>query len=143
MESRKKSHIDSGMKFNFEKLDVYQEALELANQVYEITKSFPRDELFGITNQLRRAAISIACNIAEGSSRGKKEFVHFLSIAIGSVYECIPLLEISARQEYVTIELLSELIRQLHKISAKLNALKKSLKPGIEALSDCERSAIG
>lgn len=55
------------MQFNFEKLDVYQEALVLANQVYEITKSFPRDELFGMTNQIRRATVSIPSNIAEGS----------------------------------------------------------------------------
>ena len=116
------------MQFNFEKLEVYQDAIEFANRVYGITKRFPKNEMFGITNQLRRASISIPSNIAEGSSRGKKEFTHFLNIALGSCYECIPLLEISKRQEYVTHESFTELIEELHKISAKINALKNSLR---------------
>jgi len=116
------------MKFNFEKLEVYQEAVEFANQIYEITKLFPRNELFGITNQLRRAAISIACNTAEGSSRTKKEFIRFLNIALGSAYECVPLLEISKRQGYVKDDMFNRLIDELHKISAKINALKNSLR---------------
>ena len=116
------------MQFNFEKLEVYNDAVELANQTYEITKTFPRSEIFGITNQVRRAAISIPSNIAEGSSRGKKEFIHFLNIALGSAYECVPLLEISKRQGYLNHESFSELINNLHKISAKINALKNSLR---------------
>ena len=116
------------MQFNFEKLEVYNDAVELANQTYEITKTFPRSEIFGITNQVRRAAISIPSNIAEGSSRGKKEFIHFLNIALGSAYECVPLLEISKRQGYLNHESFSELINNLHKISAKMNALKNSLR---------------
>jgi len=116
------------MQFNFERLEVYNDALELANQTYEITKTFPRSEIFGITNLVRRAAISIPSNIAEGSSRGKKEFIHFLNIALGSAYECVPLLEISKRQGYLNHESFSELINNLHKISAKINALKNSLR---------------
>jgi len=92
------------MQFNFEKLEVYQDAIELANKIYEITKPFPKSEIFGITNQLRRASISIPSNIAEGSSRGKKEFIPFLNIGLGSCYECVPLLEISKRQEHINIE---------------------------------------
>ena len=68
------------MGFNFEKLEVYKDAIEFANQIYEITKAFPKSEVFGITNQLRRSSVSIPSNIAEGSSRGKKEFIHFLNI---------------------------------------------------------------
>jgi len=116
------------MQFNFEKLEVYNDAVELANQTYEITKTFPRSEIFGITNQVRRAAISIPSNIAERSSRGKKEFIHFLNIALGSAYECVPLLEISKRQEYINNESFNKLIDELHKISAKMNALKNSLR---------------
>jgi len=116
------------MHFNFERLEVYNDAVELANQTYEITKTFPRSEIFGITNQVRRAAISIPSNIAEGSSRGKKEFIHFLNIALGSAYECVPLLEISKRQGYINNESFGELINNLHKISAKVNALKNSLR---------------
>ena len=116
------------MQFNFEKLEVYKDAIELANKIYGITKTFPRSEIFGITNQIRRAAISIPSNIAEGSSRGKKEFIHFLNVALGSAYECVPLLEISKRQGYLNHESFSELINNLHKISAKINALKNSLR---------------
>jgi four helix bundle protein len=61
------------MEFNFEKLDVYSDAVTLASQVYEMTKLFPRDEVFGITNQFRRASISIASNIAEGSRRAAQD----------------------------------------------------------------------
>jgi len=116
------------MKFNFEKLNVYKDAIVLASQVYEMTKLFPRNEIFGITNQFRRASVSIASNIAEGSSRGKKEFIHFLNIALGSCYECVPLLEISKRQNYINHESFRELIDELHKISAKISALKNSLR---------------
>lgn len=116
------------MQFNFERLEVYKDAIEFANQIYEITKSFPKSETFGISNQLRRASISIPSNIAEGSTRGKKEFIHFLNIALGSTHECVPLLEISMRQEYVNHKSFSELIETLHKISAKISALKNSIK---------------
>ena len=116
------------MKFNFEKLEVYKDAIEFANQIYEATKAFPKSEVFGITNQLRRSSVSIPSNIAEGSSRGKKEFIRFLNIALGSSYECVPLLEISKRQKYLQHRTLNTLIDELHKISAKISALKNSLK---------------
>ena len=116
------------MPFNFEKLEVYRDAIEFVNRVYEMTKPFPKIEMFGITNQLRRASVSIPSNIAEGSSRGKKDFARFLNIALGSCYECVPLLEISRRQEYIDHESYSVCIEDLHKISAKTNALKKALK---------------
>jgi four helix bundle protein len=120
--------VNQDTKFNFEKLDVYNDAVTFASQVYEMTKPFPRDEIFGITNQFRRASISIASNIAEGSSRGKKEFIHFLNIALGSCYECVPLAEISKRQNYINHELYLKVIEALHKISAKISALKNSLR---------------
>ena len=116
------------MKFNFEKLGVYEDAVDYANRVYVISKGFPKDEIFGITNQIRRASVSIPANIAEGSSRGKKEFIHFLNIALGSAYECVPLLQISKNQKYIDNEKLNEFIQSLHKISAKISALKNSLK---------------
>ena len=116
------------MEFNFEKLEVYKDAIEFADQIYEITKAFPRSEVFGITNQLRRSSVSIPSNIAEGSSRGKKEFIRFLNIALGSSYECVPLLEVSKRQEYIQLKSFTVLIDELHKISAKISALKNSLR---------------
>ena len=92
------------MPFDFEKLEVYKKAIDFANDIYNLTKKFPKDEQFGITSQLRRAAISISLNIAEGSGRSKKEFRHFVIMARTSVQECIPLLEISYLQNYITEE---------------------------------------
>jgi four helix bundle protein len=114
-------------RFNFENLDVYREAVELAIRIYLITKSFPKKEWFGIVSQLRRAAVSISSNIAEGSSRTKKEFAHFLNISLGSIYECVPLIEISKRQGFIDQACFDSLYAELHRISAKINALKKSL----------------
>lgn len=114
-------------RFNFENLDVYQEAVEFAVRIYLITKSFPKEEWFGLVSQLRRAAVSVSSNIAEGSSRTKKEFIHFLNIALGSVYECVPLTEISKRQGFIDQASFDSLYGELHRISAKINALKRSL----------------
>ena len=73
---------------DFKKLKVWQKAHNLTLEIYAVSKRFPRDELFGITSQLRRASSSVAANIAEGSGRkSKREFAHFLAIAIGSVSE--------------------------------------------------------
>ncbi|MFH1411378.1 MAG: four helix bundle protein [Candidatus Omnitrophota bacterium] len=87
------------MQCNFEKLKVYQKALELANEIYSITKEYPKEEIFGLGAQIRRAAVSIVLNIAEGSARTKKEFSRFIDIARGSVFECMAILEISVMQK--------------------------------------------
>lgn len=69
-------------------LDAWKNAMKLAKEVYAITKSFPKEEIFGITSQMRRAAVSIPSNIAEGAARsGSKEFIQFLYIALGSLSE--------------------------------------------------------
>ena len=91
-------------KFNFEDLRVYQLVLELVDRIYELTKNWPREEVFGLTNQLRRAIVSILLNIAEGSSRTKKDFKHFLDLARGSLYECIACLQVALNQKYLSRE---------------------------------------
>ena len=74
--------------FNFEKLEVWQKAIDFADLIYSETRAFPSDERFGLTNQLRRAAGSISSNIAEGSSRSSKsDFARFVEIATGSVFK--------------------------------------------------------
>ena len=76
------------MALHYRELEVWQRARELIRAVYEATQGFPREELFGLTSQMRRAAISIASNIAEGSGRATtKEYIRFLYIARGSIYE--------------------------------------------------------
>jgi four helix bundle protein len=73
---------------DFKKLKVWDKAHQLTLEIYAASKRFPKDELFGLTSQVRRASSSVAANIAEGSGRrSRKEFMHFLGIAIGSVSE--------------------------------------------------------
>jgi len=85
--------------FKFEKLDVWQESINLADDVYGITQSFPADERFGLTSQMRRSAVSVSANIAEGSGRGtNRDFVRFVEIAFGSLMETISHLTVAKRQ---------------------------------------------
>ena len=73
---------------NYRELIVWQKAMELTKKIYSLTKDFPKEEIYGLTSQMRRAAVSIPSNIAEGQARsGTKEFAHFLSIASGSKAE--------------------------------------------------------
>ena len=89
------------MPFNFERLEVYKKAVDFAHSVYNITKKYPKDEQFGIVNQIRRVAVLVSLNIAEGSGRSKKEFKHYILMSRTSVQECIPLLKISSLQGYI------------------------------------------
>jgi len=87
---------------NFRDLLVWQRAKELALEVYRLTKRFPRDERFGLTLQLRRAAVSASWNVAEGHARQGKEFAYFLSIAKGSTAEVQSQLLLSVDLGYLT-----------------------------------------
>lgn len=76
--------------FNFEKLEVWQKAIQSADLVYRLTKTFPDDERFGLTSQMRRAAVSISSNIAERTSRhSRDDYARFLEIASGSLFEVV------------------------------------------------------
>lgn len=91
--------------FDFEKLEAYQRALDFANELYESTKKFPQAEQFGIVNQLRRASLSVSLNIAEGVDRySSRERKGFYRMARSSINECLPLIEVSARQNYLDLE---------------------------------------
>ena len=84
--------------FNFEKLDVWHKAIEFADTVYSVTKGFPSDERFGLTNQMRRAAVSVSANIAEGTSRSSRsDYARFVEIATGSLFEVVSQSVISKR----------------------------------------------
>lgn len=87
--------------FNFEKLDVWQKAIDFADLVYSSTRNFPADERFGLTHQMRRAAVSLSSNIAEGCSRiSKTDFARFLEIATGSAFEVVSQAFIGHRQGF-------------------------------------------
>jgi len=117
-----------GDEFGFEKLNVYKKAVDLAHGIYDITKAFPGNEVFGITSQARRASVSIALNIAEGSSRGSKEFAHFLDIARGSVFETLSVLHISFRESYISQKAYENMRLRLEELSKMISGLKRSLK---------------
>ncbi len=109
---------------SYQKLTVWQKSVDLVIEIYRITSRFPGEEKFGISIQLKRAAVSISSNIAEGSRRGgAKEFKHFLRIALGSASEIETQLIIAKRlkfgilTEYPSVEgLLSEVFRMLNKL---------------------------
>jgi len=113
--------------FKFEELVVYQKAIVFVYKIYSLTKRYPHDEMFGLTSQLRRAAVSISLNIAEVSARTKKEFNRFLDMARGSVFECVAILQISPKQKYINKSAFEELKESLVEISKKLSGLKHSL----------------
>src|SRR3989454_12547003 len=91
--------------FNFEKLDVWQKAIDFADLVYNLTRGFPADERFGLTNQMRRAAVSVSSNLAEGSSRSSRsDFSRFVEIGTGSLFEVLSQSFIGRRQGFLTEE---------------------------------------
>ena len=114
--------------FNFEKLDVWQQALAFADQVYSITRHFPADERFGLTNQMRRAAVSIASNIAEGSARTSRiDFARFIELATGSMWEVVTQAVIGKRQGFLSEADYERLYITAEKQSRMLSGLRKSL----------------
>jgi four helix bundle protein len=110
------------------KLNVWKAAMKSAQMVYKITSTFPTDERFGLVAQMRRAAISIPCNIAEGAARqGKKEFRNFVSMAQGSLSELDTQLELSVLLGYLGKDDLQEITSQLLGVDKMLTGLIRSL----------------
>jgi four helix bundle protein len=110
-------------------LDVWKKAIGFVVSIYKITYSFPKEELYGLTSQIRRAAVSIPSNIAEGSARNHdKEFRQFLYIALASGAELETQLIISQKLGFVSDEKSQELINELNIISRMLQGLIKSIK---------------
>lgn len=111
--------------FSFEKLDVWIESKELTKSIYAIVSKFPESEKFGLISQLRRASISIASNIAEGSARKTyKDKAHFTTIAFGSAVEVLNQLIISYELGFITEDDYSDLRSKIESITNKLNSLR-------------------
>lgn len=110
---------------HFTELIVWQKAHQFVLSVYTLTKAFPKEELFGLTSQFRRASISIAANIAEGySKKGQKDKMRFLNIAQGSLSECQYYLRLSRDLRYGDIEKLDS---DLEEVSKLLNAYSRAI----------------
>lgn len=111
------------------KLDVWKKSIELVKKIYELTKSFPKSEDYGLTNQMRRASISIPSNISEGAARQtKKEFIQFLHMAQGSLSELDTHLEVSKNLDYLREPDLQGVPLLMNDIDKMLTGLIKSLK---------------
>jgi four helix bundle protein len=118
----------SGLR-SFRELVVWQKSVDLAEKVYLATKGFPKEELFGLTSQMRRAAVSIPSNIAEGQSRNSTgEFLQFLGIARGSLAELETQIELARRLGYLTPQQAEALLAECTEIGKTLSGLMKSLR---------------
>ena len=110
----------------YEELIVWQKAMLLAKLVYGIQKQLPKEEVYGLGDQMRRAVVSIPSNIAEGFGReSDKEFKHFLSIARGSLFEVKTQLQLAENLEY--LEITEDVVALIDEVGKLLNALMRSL----------------
>jgi len=119
----------SEVNMDFRNLKVWQISMDLVEEIYRITKTFPKSEIYGLADQMRRAAISIPSNIAEGNGRQHpKEYVNFLHIALGSLLELITQIELSKRLGYINEDLYKNLYGQTMMINKLLRAQIGALK---------------
>ena len=118
---------------NFKQLSVWQKSRQLVKEVYRVTATFPAEERFGITNQIRRACVSICVNIAEGSGRGTlKDFNRFLDNALGSDFEVETLLIVSNDLEFLSNQEFEKLNPKVDEIGKMLYGLKSKITSQVE-----------
>lgn len=114
--------------FGFERLEVWNKSIDFADMVYRVTRTFPDDERFGLTSQMRRAAVSVSSNIAEGSARfSKADFARFLEIATGSVFEVVSQSFISRKQGFLAEADFGALYSAAEEQGRMLSGLRKSI----------------
>jgi four helix bundle protein len=117
------------MSFRFEKLRVWSDSRLLIGRIYKITSKFPASEKYGLIDQIRRAAVSIALNVAEGSDKkSDKEFIKFLRTSLGSLEEVVTALYIALDLNYVDRKDFDDLYNGLNLLASKINALINSIK---------------
>ena len=117
------------MAFKFEKLIVWQKSLDLSDEVNQLTKSFPKDELYVLASQIKRAADSVSLNIAEGSPcQTNPEFSRFLGIALRSNIEVVGCIFLAQRRGYISQEKFDKIHKMCEEILVMINSLRKSLK---------------
>ncbi len=113
--------------YSFEKLEVWKESIKLVTMIYDVTKSFPISEKYGLTSQLRRATVSISSNLAEGTSRiSNKDKAHFTTLSFSSTMEVLNQILIAKELEYLSEEKYLEIRKRISKITNMLNSLRKS-----------------
>jgi four helix bundle protein len=126
-------HMENNRVDSFKDLIVWQKGIALVNEIYRVTRHFPKEELYGLTSQARRAAISVPTNVSEGWGRGTtKNYIQFLEISRGSLYELHTLIIISANQEFLNPEKCTEIEFTINEIGRILNALITKLESKIK-----------
>ena len=122
--------------YSYKDLIVWQKSMTLVDEIYKVTKKFPQEELFSLTNQIRRSAVSIPSNIAEGHQRGtRKDYAHFITIAFGSSAELETQLLIARRQNYNTMNDFEKCDNFLEEVVKMLNTLQSKLRNSHESSS--------
>lgn len=113
---------------NIKKLKIWSDSIDLCVEVYKASAKMPPDEKFGLSSQIKRSAISIPSNIAEGAGRkSEKEFYHFLNIAYGSAYELQTQLIISERLDFISHEIIQSLLEKLEEIQKMIYVFKENI----------------
>ena len=114
---------------HFKELIIWKNGFEIGLSILKLTKSFPKSELYSLTSQMNRSAVSIASNIAEGAGRNsKKEFDQFLSIAVGSTYELETQLMFALELKYIDQQTFDTIITELHRLLRMLRKFKEHLR---------------
>jgi len=117
-----------GEEFGFEKLEVWQKAIALAKLVYSATATFPHEERFGLVSQMRRAAVSVSANIAEGNSRlSRIEQARFIEMGFGSLMELVSEAKVAEQQGFLSTPDYTQLRAEVAEISRMLSGLRRSL----------------
>jgi four helix bundle protein len=124
----KKAYLDKSIR-SYQDLVAWQKAMDLVTNVYQVSHKFPREEFFALTSQLRRAAVSVPSNIAEGQGRSsRKEFLYFLGNAKGSLYEVETQVLIARNLGYIDDEVLNALLNISAEVGRILNGLLAALR---------------
>lgn len=114
---------------NFKNLTVWQKSIDLTIEIYSLTRNFPPEEKYGLTSQIRRAAVSVPSNIAEGAGRrSHKDFKHFLSISNGSIFELETQIVAAHRLNLIDETLMNEIIAKICEVQKMLYGLEKAIK---------------
>jgi four helix bundle protein len=120
--------------FGFERLEVWHKAVEYADTIYDVTRTFPEEERFGLTSQLRRSSVSISSNIAEGSSRSSTtDFNRFIEIAYGSLLESVSEVRIAQKQKFALNTAFERTYKQAEELAKMLSGLRRTIKPRVKS----------
>ena len=112
---------------SYRDLEAWELAMEFVTRVYAVTRQFPRDEIYGLTAQLRRASVAVPSNISEGHQQGTKAYLHFVVIAIGSLAEAETQLELARRLRFASEEELADVIDFAVHVRRLLHGLRRAL----------------